>query len=101
MYMGCFKYLLIQYIMPPPLPPESTHNLTSMVTQMQFLTSVQTKLKDPSSSDQLLTDLKHLRECLTLPGNLRVIMATDINSLPHANPLDPWLQFLPQSSPAR
>ena len=99
-----YKDLVIENTMPPPLPPslsESTHNLSSMVTQMQFLTSVQTKLKDPSSADQLLTDLKHLRERLTSPDNLRIVMATNVNSLPHANPLDPWLGFLPQSSPKR
>ena len=73
---------------------ESNSNLCSMVTQLQFLTSLLTKLKDPSTSEGVIQNMASLRDTLTSPDNLRVIMSTNINTL--TTPLTAWEGFLQQ-----
>ena len=65
-----------------------------MVTQLQFLTSLLAKLKDPSTSEGVIQNMASLRDALTSPDNLRVIMSTNINTL--TTPLTTWERFLQQ-----
>ena len=81
----------------PLVPTESNHNLGSMVTQLKLLTSLLANLKDSSPStsvDRLLADMTQLRDTLTSPNNLRVVMTANINTL--SAPLESWKEFLPK-----
>lgn len=68
-------------------------NLSNMVTQYDFLSSLVAKLKDPVSVEELTATITTVRDKLVLPGNLRVMIGTNINKIP--NPLDPWKNFKP------
>lgn len=65
-----------------------------MVTQLQFLTSLVAKLKDPSTYDEVIHNVTSLRDTLTSPDNLRVVMAANVDSL--TTPLTAWDKFLAQ-----
>ena len=73
---------------------ESNSNLCSMVTQLQFLTSLVARLKDPSTSKGVIQSMAFLRDTLTSPDNMRVVMSTNINAL--TTPLTPWKEFMQQ-----
>ena len=72
-----------------------------MLTQQDFLKSLQQKLKKRATSDDVIAAMATIREKLTAANNLRVVMATDVHSLPHPSPLKPWSNFLPQSNRMR
>lgn len=74
----------------------SSPNLSSMLTQLSFLTSLTGKLKESPSADQVMTAMNRVREVLTSPANLRVFMAANVTSLPTSDPLEPWNNFHPQ-----
>ena len=77
-------------------------NLTNMVTQQDFLKSLQQKLKKKATAGDVVAAMATIREKLTAVGNLRVVMATNVHSLPHPSPLEPWSKFLqPQSNTER
>ena len=69
-------------------------NLTSMVTQQDFLKALQLKLKKKATSGDVIAAMATIRERLTAVSNLHVVMATDVHSLPHPTPLEPWTKFL-------
>ena len=71
----------------------SNHNLSNMVTQFDFLTSLVAKLKDPAAVDEVIGTMATVRDKLVVPDNIRVTMGTNVNNV--ANPLEPWKNFTP------
>ena len=78
--------------------PHSNKNTSSMLSQLSFLTSLTTALKD--SPEGVVTALGEVREKLTHPHNLRMFMAAEMSALPQTNPLEEWKTFLPQTRSA-
>ena len=77
-------------------------NLTNMVTQQDFLKNLQQKLKKKATASDVIAAMATIRDRLTMVGNLRIVMATNVHSLPHPSPLEPWGMFLqPQSNTER
>ena len=72
---------------------DSNPNLTNMVTQQDFLKSLQQNLKKKATSGDVIAAMATIRERLTAADNLRVVMATNIHILPHPSPVAPWLSF--------
>lgn len=66
-------------------------NVSSMLTQLSFLTSLTAQLKD--SPQEVLAAMRGVRESLARVENLRVFVATDVSALPHPRPLQPWKAF--------
>jgi Zn-dependent M16 (insulinase) family peptidase len=75
--------------------PGSPLNTSNMVTQHQFLKDQLKKLKDPATSENVLKNLRSVRDSLMLPGNHAVFMATDVDKL--TTPLEPWEAFTQSS----
>ena len=74
---------------------DSNPNLTNMVTQQDFLKTLQQKLKKKATAGDIIAAMATIRDRLTAASNLRVVMATDVHSLPHPSPVQPWDKFLP------
>lgn len=84
-----------------PLLTDSSHNTANMVTQLQFLEKQLHKLKDPATADLIISDMTTVRDTLTSPANLRVVMATDVGGLSGSNPLEPWAVFVEKAGVGR
>lgn len=84
-----------------PLLTDSSHNTANMVTQLQFLEKQLQKLKDPATADLVISDMTTVRDTLTSPANLRVVMATDVGGLSGSNPLEPWAVFVEKAGVGR
>ena len=70
-----------------------------MIVQLKLLEKLVLSLKDPNTSEVVTSDLYRVRDTLTLPSNLRVFMATDIDNL--TDPLQPWTSFIQRSDKER
>lgn len=70
-----------------------------MVAQLEFLEKQLQRLKDSKTADLVTSDLYHVRDTLTSPGNLRVFMATDVNKL--TTTLEPWELFVQEAKSER
>ena len=77
---------------------DSNINLSSMVTQQDFLNTLQQRLMNEATAGDVLAAMATIRERLSAASNLRVVMATDVHSLPHPSPIQPWDKFLPPQS---
>ena len=83
------------------LVTDSPHNTANMVMQLQFLEKQLQKLKDPATVDLVISDMTSVRDTLTSPANLRVVMATDVGGLSSLDPLEPWAVFVEKARVGR
>ena len=63
------------------LRPGSTRNLSSMITQQRFLSSLLEQLSDSSKESQVLSMLTKVKAEMTDPQRLRLFVAGDENRL--------------------
>ena len=69
--------------------PHSTPNISSMMTQLSFLTALASRLKE--TPQDVVAEMGVVRDRLTAAENLRVFVTADISALPaETHPLQPW-----------